>query len=407
MNFSKNILSESLFLLSEKILTVLISAIIIYFFSTNFEKELFGTYIYYSSIIAILISMSKFGFDSVTSIELSSQNHKTVLSSIFFTRLFVSLVIILFLSIYSFWLPKIDRIIFLTLSSLILFKTVDVFRGRYEFELKNKNLVLIFYIGFLPSAMIKIYYAAINPSFLLLVISLTIESFIVFFILVIVNKKFISYNYFSYDLIKKIILRIWPLSLSSIIVILNAKIDQLMVNNFLDKTELAEFSIGIKLTEYTIIAITALSPIIIGNIIKYKSKNPKSYKILYNRLYKLFFIIGLLIALIIYFFGGDVILLVFGESYVNSLQINSIYCFLICFSFLGIINSIYTRTEFLEKTIILRQFMMIFSNLVLNIILIPSYGIVGAAYATLISMFLNTIIFNQIHPKFKFLRFFY
>lgn len=406
INFPKSIFSESFFLVSEKLLTIIVSAVVIYFFSTNFNKQLFGTYIFYSSIISILISTSKFGLDSVTSIELSRKNHKTVLSSIFISRLIISLVLIIFISVFSFSLQEIERLVLLILSSMILFKTADVFRAKYEFELNNKVLVYFFYCAFIPSAFFKIYFAFIDPSFLLLICSLCLESFIFFIILIKRNRNFISKSFFSYDLVKKILIRIWPISLSSVIVILNSKVDQLMANYFLGKIELAEFSIGIKLTEYIIILITAISPVIIGNIIKFKKLKPNSYEKLYSQLYKFIFIIGLTLSFLTYFFGGKIILLVFGELYVNSLKINSIYCFLICFSCLGVINSIYTRTEFLEKTIFLRQFIMILSNVILNIIFIPSFGITGCAYATLISMFLNTILFNQIHPKFKSLRFF-
>ena len=102
---------------------------------------------------------------------------------------------------------------------------------------------------------------------------------------------------------------------------------------------------------------------------------------------------------ILYLFNDTIILLLYGVSYTGSI---APYTILIA----GIIFDSYARIN--GKWIVLKNCQMIslyrtifgcIINILLNLILIPRYGIIGAAYSTIITLFIAVFIYYLLHKE--------
>ena len=100
-------------------------------------------------------------------------------------------------------------------------------------------------------------------------------------------------------------------------------------------------------------------------------------------------------ALLIVFFMfvfADKLISFYGEEYGEASSILKIYCFSLIFIFQWVARGRWVLAENLQ--FLSSKFMLIgaFMNVVLNYFLINEYGIYGAAYATLVTQLLITLI---------------
>jgi O-antigen/teichoic acid export membrane protein len=120
-------------------------------------------------------------------------------------------------------------------------------------------------------------------------------------------------------------------------------------------------------------------------------KEKISDEIYYKRLELLYGIVvwlAILIALPITFLGDWIIQILYGIDYVGAASVLKIHIWAAVFVFIGVANSKWLIIENFEKFALYRTMIGALCNVVLNLMLIPNYGIEGAAVATVISYFI-------------------
>ncbi|GAG14193.1 unnamed protein product, partial [marine sediment metagenome] len=90
------------------------------------------------------------------------------------------------------------------------------------------------------------------------------------------------------------------------------------------------------------------------------------------------------------FLADDIIRLLFGVQYGNAAGALRIYIWAGVFVFLGVASGQYLVAENYTRISFFRTFIGCIVNVILNIILIPRYGINGAAIATVVSYLVAT-----------------
>ena len=85
------------------------------------------------------------------------------------------------------------------------------------------------------------------------------------------------------------------------------------------------------------------------------------------------------------FFADNLILITYGENYIESVEILKIHIWCLVFVAIGIVSSKWLISENLQKYSLYFTTSGAFTNIVLNSIFISKYGTIGAAFSTLIS----------------------
>ena len=127
---------------------------------------------------------------------------------------------------------------------------------------------------------------------------------------------------------------------------------------------------------------------------EYASGNKKVVQELSKQVGKWIFIINLPVAILIIIFPGAFLNILFGQEFLGAT--NALRFLVIGFFFLSLFS---ISNQLLEmsgrsKTIFINYFIVSTLNVVLNIILIPKYGLTGAAFATMTSTLLLSLIFG-------------
>lgn len=175
------------------------------------------------------------------------------------------------------------------------------------------------------------------------------------------------------------------LLMSGIAAVIYLKIDQVMLAHYYNTNEVGIYAAAARLSEFWYVF-----PVLVANAFNRKMilKNKRSSEE-FNHFIQTF--LGLLVAsaisisLLTYLFSELVIPLLYGQEFLKSAAIINIHIFATIFIFQRAILSKWLIIKGLYKYSLLTQGVGAIINIALNMIFIPKWGGIGAAWATLFS----------------------
>lgn len=190
----------------------------------------------------------------------------------------------------------------------------------------------------------------------------------------------------------------YPLMLSSTACVLYISIDQVMLGQMLNSA-----AVGIYASAATLSEATAFLPVIVCSslfpgLVKAQGQRGGGYRRRLQQLYDLNTLIayGLIVALIP--LSGTLILVLYGPAYQAAQPIFAVHIWSTLFAFLGIAQSRWIVAEGLQIYNLYSRLAGLAANVLLNLWLIPIWGGLGAAVATLISYAIGGYLFFWLLP---------
>ena len=310
----------------------------------------------------------------------------------------------LLLSIISIFLFQgnqlIKLLVFLFSFSFIL-QSINVISIYFNAEVKSKNNTKVRIFSTAISSILKIVIILLGKGVIWLLVAFTLDFLWqgIGFIMVYKNYGLKIKNWvFNKNLAKEILKNSWPIILGGASYLIYMKIDQVMIGSMLGNYEVGIYAAAVKLVEawYFIpgIIATALFPAIINA----KKVGVEIYKSRLKNFYILMAIIPIAMAIPITLLAKPIIQVVFGHSYIESIPVLKVYIWSSLGLFLTYAVGQYLLSENLVKFIFVSNVLAMIVNIVLNVIFIPIFGIIGSAWATLISYFvipLGVLAFNK------------
>ncbi|HIC47116.1 flippase, partial [Methylophaga sp.] len=177
----------------------------------------------------------------------------------------------------------------------------------------------------------------------------------------------------------------WPLILSGLSVMVYMRIDQVMLGQMLNNEAVGIYSAAVKISEMWYFVPIAIVASVYPAIISSKEKSESLYQQRMQNLYDLMVYISVFVALIVTFSADWIVISLFGDAYSESGFVLAVHIWIGLFVSLGVASSKWFLLENLSKLIFYRTLYGALLNVLLNLVLIPSFGIKGCLIATLIS----------------------
>ena len=186
----------------------------------------------------------------------------------------------------------------------------------------------------------------------------------------------------------------WPLLIASLLIIVYMRTDQILLGTLCTKSVVGHYSAAAKLSEiwYTIPALICTS--VMPKLLVSKESNSPLYYGRLQRLYEVMVILSVSIAILVSLLGKYIVLLLFGPLYLASANILAVHIWTGPLVFIGVVSSMQLIQENLTKISLQRSIVGAVGNVVLNLLLIPRFGGVGSAVATLITQFLSAYLLD-------------
>lgn len=313
---------------------------------------------------------------------------------VFMSLSIILFVLYLFISIFLIILFKYNiNIILISIVSCFSIFTSQVRYINLVENYKYNSIVVIImsFINFL-FMMFVYYFFQSNIVIAFMVLLLKDISVIIMFLPKINFKNLFRKTYFK--VYPSILIQGFLPMLSSLLVMINYKLDVIMLK-FMDISylDIGLYSVGLSIAEYI-----WLIPEIFKDVVQKRTSKDNSINSI-NFSLRMSSTIIVFAFLILIIFGKIILSFMFGVEYVDAYDVMIIL-------FLGVYSMMYYKligTLFLADNKSFQYFIILLSgaiiNIVLNFILIPYKGIVGAAFASVFSYTFIGIIFLIIYLK--------
>lgn len=365
----------------------------------------FGLLSYAVSFVGLFTVISTLGMDNIIVRELVKDEKKRdeLLGTTFILKIIGAIVAIVFIVIALRFTDNdnFTNLLIFIIASGTIFQSFNVIQYYFQSKVLLKYVVYVQVFSTILSAVIRLLLIYFNMALIYFAIITLLLSIISAsgFIVMYTKQKLNLLNWRpKYDLAKKILNNCWPLIFAGIANSVNLKIDQVMIKSMLDIEAVGNYAVAVRISELWYFVPMAITNSLIPAIINAKKISEKLYYERLQKLYDLMLWLAIGIALPVMLLSDNIINLLFGIQYQGAADVLKIHIWAGVFVFLGIANGKYLLAENYIMIGSLRTFIAAITNVTLNIILIPKYGINGAAIATLISYFIHTFLIVLI-PK--------
>lgn len=186
----------------------------------------------------------------------------------------------------------------------------------------------------------------------------------------------------------------WPLILSGFAIMVYTRIDQIMLGEMLGDKAVGIYSAATRVSEIWYFIPVAIASSVSPSLTEAKQIGEDVYYRRLERLFRMMTLVSLSIVIPMTFLSGTVISILYGSGYAGAGAILAIHIWTAIFVFLGVAQGPWTLNEGLMKLSMQRTVVGALANIALNLALIPRYGGIGAAVATLASQSLSSFLLN-------------
>jgi len=286
------------------------------------------------------------------------------------------------------------RSLMILYSSTYLWSAFVVIQTFFQSTVQAKKNVRISMAGAATSSILKVLLIVSGRGIVWLMMIFIFESILVSVLSVIAYKssgyKFSAWR-FDAGLAKDILSGSWLLMLGAAASFLFVRVDQVMVKFFLGETSVGLYAAAVRLVEVWYFVPGIICGSLLPAIINAKKVDEKKYYERLKKLYILLAFVAVLIAVPSTVLASWVINLLFGSAYSEAAGILRIYVWSGIGLFLLWGLQQYFLSENRLKIIFYLYLFSMITNIVLNLFFIPKFGLMGAAWATLISYSIGPI----------------
>ena len=176
-----------------------------------------------------------------------------------------------------------------------------------------------------------------------------------------------------------------PLILSSVFVYIYTRIDQVMIRKFMNANSVGIYAVAANLSEVWYFIPALIISSLFPAIINAKKLGEGGYYRRLTHLYSLMFYLSFIVAIPVSIFSKFIIYLIYGSQFIQASTVLRVYVWAGVAVFVNMALGNYFLAEKETNVIFYSTLGGMISNILLNIVLIPRIGILGAALATLIS----------------------
>jgi O-antigen/teichoic acid export membrane protein len=403
----KRYLFNTIWLFSDQVLRLVAGLFVGIWVARYLGPNQFGILNYALAFLAIFGVIAKLGLDSL--IVRNMVNHPDESNVYLGTAFWLKIVgATLTVAITGTYLVLSDeayatKVYILLLTSSLIFQSFEVADFFFQAKVLSKFTSICKTIQLIISSLAKVYLITIKADLLAFIlvqfldqVTLGITQYLAFRYYS-KNSRFI--RNFNFEVAKNLLRNAWPLIFGSLVIMVYMRIDQIMIMKIIGEKEMGLFSAAVRLSEAWYFVPMIITNSLFPAVLNAKKTNEAEYKKRMQRLFNLMFIISIGVAIPISIASPWLINLFYGEAYHAAAKILTLHVWTGVFVSLGVASSNWFLAENLQKFALWKTIAGAVINILLNLLLIPKLGIIGAAFSTLACQMCASVFFNALYKK--------
>lgn len=403
----KKIISNISWLIFDKIFRMGLGLIIVIWQARYLGPELYGTYNYGMALVSVILVFSGLGLNGLIIKDLVENKYKSKVIlgtslAIKFSASILGYFIIIILLYCIDDLKEEDYQLVYVLGLIVFFQSTDVIKTFFESKVKSKYSVIIENVSFVIISIVKVGLIILEFPLIAFAWITVIEAILIAFgFIFIFIKKEHNITEWKYQgtYAKKLLKSSWPLIVSSMAWVIYTRLDQMMIGKILGTEAVGYYSAAIKISDIVNFFPAAIVLSIIPTITTLRKSNNKLYHQKFQGVYNITIGLMLFVAIIMSYISEPLIKILYGLQYAPTSSVLVLHIWTTIFSAMAIVSGRYLLNEGYQRITMLRHLIGVAFNIILNYILIPLYGIEGAAIASLISLFTVNFVFDIVNLK--------
>ena len=390
-------------LVGDKLLRLFIGLFVSAWVARYLGPEEFGKLAYVVAFLAIFQAFSLLGLDNIVvrNIARTPKNAYQILGTTLRVRLISSIISFIVACTTVYFIRPGDaefQVLVILVGFGLIFQTADVVDLWFQSQSQSKRTVLAKAISYVFAATFKVFLIAKSAPLWLFAASIGGETVLTAIALYFSYKKYPVLKTWKWDSVvaKEMLSRSFPLLLSSLSIIIYMKSSQLIINELLDSTAVGIYATAQTISELWYFLPMTLATSVAPMLARKKLDSEHAYMTALKNVFGLMWIISIAIAIGISFLSGLIVAILFGEAYRSSALILSIHIFSLIPVCIGVTQSLWLINENKSYIALYQAIAGAISSLGLNYLLISEYGVIGGAYATVISQFIQAFAINAL-----------
>jgi PST family polysaccharide transporter len=395
---------NSIWLFLDKIIRLGVGLIVSVLVARYLGPDLFGKWNYAIAFIALVSALATLGLDQIVVKHLLDKDEKenVILGTAFYLRVtgsFISTLIVV--GYFLFFKNDVQLLLVAVLTSLNLwFQTFDVIDLKNQSLLQSRKTVVVKNSVFVVISVVRLIFVYFEFSLVSFVILGLIECILgALGLIVYYGFNNLEKWKFNIDYCKVLSKQAWPLILSGIVIMMYMRLDQIMIGEIIGDRGVGLYSVSTRFTELWYFIPSVFATSFFPKLVEKFNTDTKNYYEGCLKLLKLLFFISISIAVFFEFSSDYIINFLYGKEYRMSVFALQISIWTGVFVFWGVAAGNMLVIENLNKHNLIKSVQGLFLNVILNLVLIPKYGINGAAIATLISQFYASYFYYLFFKK--------
>lgn len=388
---------NSLWLLSERVITILFTFTVGIFLARYLGPNDFGVYNYLISIITLLSPLTALGLNAVVVrdlVDAQREDHddtNVILGTSCVLRFFGGLFAcasLLFVDIY-FNISQNNTLWLILLASANIFSCFQVVDFWLQSKVNSKYSAILRLSIFITSSLVKLISIIFFSCGLKTILIIQTFEVLASGVLYVPLYKYLKGKIFNWSYnknkAKTLMSKSWWLILSGVAEVLYLKIDQIMLGMINGYSTVATYAVAARLSEAWYFFPTIITASFFPLLILAKKESEEKYKHTLLDLSRKLFFCALIISIFITIIAHTAINILYGEAYAESATILIIHIWASLFVFMRAVLSKWLVIENMLPFSLVTHISGAIVNIILNLILIPKMGGIGSAIATVIS----------------------
>lgn len=381
-------------LLIDKLSKLFPGIIIMALIGRHLGPEEFGIWNYALALTTIIGSVAILGMDrfAVKEIINNEQGQGTIVATVIVMRIIASIICMaVSIGIVLFAQKHQQLYLYCTIFSalMIILQSFDVLDYFYQAKNKVNRVIIPKVTVFITFCIVKLIIIFLGGTLIAFLWASVIELLLTYLIIIMVfgyhNATFTPR--IDWLLAKTLLVQSWPLILSNLVVVLFMKIDLVLLDVLSNPAELGRYVGAARISELWYAIPTVISVAILPGLIQKKKISQNAYLVTLEKWLRLSFWLSAAIAILVTLTAHLIIPFLYGDSYRAASWMLMIHVWAGIPVFLCIVLVQYLFVEGEYKIYLYANLYGLIANVAINFFMIPAYGGIGAAIATVAAYF--------------------
>lgn len=274
---------------------------------------------------------------------------------------------------------------------------MELIKYWFQAKLLSKYYSVTMLVAYFVVSIYRVYLLVASKSVRWFAISNAIDYFIIAIVLLVIYRKLGGQALlFSKTMAQKLLSKGKYYIISDLMVTVFLQTDRIMLKLMINDAAVGYYSAAVSCAGMTGFVFSAIIDSFRPVIFEKRQMDPHLYETYVCRLYSIIIYLSLIQSMLIFVFSPLIISILYGGDYVPSIAVLRLLIWYTSFSYIGVVRNIWILSEGLQKYLWMINFSGVIVNVLLNSMLIPCWGAMGAAFASVVTQFFTNFVLGFI-----------